>query len=126
MFLLEAVDPPPPSRDCRPPKRPKEWKEYLRQLLGILARQESDGCSGWGAALLDTDKSSAARQMTGVKAAALRVLRLVAVDEERVVELGCYTGFQVRDYGSKRAPKWLAVSYGVCRLGVACWCSIKR
>lgn len=67
----------------------------MRQLLGILARQEGDGRDGRGAVLLDVGKSSPLRQMVGVKAAALRVLRLVAVDEERIVELGCYKGFQV-------------------------------
>lgn len=78
--------------------------------------------------LLDADKSSPVRQMVGVKAAALRVLRLVADDEERIVELGCYRGFQVcvdelrggSLYLTACAGLALRVSILIVRLSVHC------
>lgn len=73
------------------PRRPKEWKEHLRQLVPILTGEES-APDGHILVPLDTDMS---RRMTEVKAVTLRVLRLVAFDRERVAELGRCGGFQV-------------------------------
>lgn len=82
---------PQPAVGVRPPRRPKDWKEHLRQLVSILAGEEG-APDGQVPVPLDTDMS---RRMIEVKAAALRVLRFITVDHERVAELGHYRGFQV-------------------------------
>ena len=73
------------------PRRPKEWKEHLRQLVAILTGEES-APDGHILVPLDTDMS---RRMTEVKVVTLRILRLVAFDRERGAEVGRCGGFQV-------------------------------
>ncbi len=69
-----------------------EWKEHLRRLAAILEAEEG-APDGQMLVPLDTDMC---RRMLDVKATALRVLRLVAADHERVVEFGRCRGFRVR------------------------------
>lgn len=100
VLYIVFADSPPPSlclngRAHTRRDRPKEWKEQLRQLIAILAEKEPTP-NGEVPVPLDTEMAAEFdRRMVDVKAAALRVVRLVATDHERVAELGRHKGFQV-------------------------------